>query len=322
MTVTRKNILDDATARDDYVAGVLLMKQEIAVPAQGLSLYDAFVVWHHQTMYTFTPPGQFRRNAAHQGPVFLPWHRFMLLAFERQLQRLLGNPDFALPYWAWNLDGDKPPAQQVASPVWGANCMGGDGDPQQGNVVTTGPFAFDPGDPASWRVRVAGRPDGRWVLVNRGLRRSLGRDEDAPTLPDSQDARQAMGRSSYDEFDWTTGSTDTFRNLCEGWQPDPPALHNRVHVFIGGDMGPATSPNDPVFYLNHANVDRMWAAWQALYPASPYLPGANAGPDLAGHRLNDRLLSMFSQAPRIADMLDVSEVYDYDAVDDLQPLVG
>ena len=26
-------------------------------------------------------------------------------------------------------------------------------------------------------------------------------------------------------------------------------------------MAPATSPNDPVFYLNHCNVDRIWEAW-------------------------------------------------------------
>src|SRR5829696_1697483 len=38
-------------------------------------------------------------------------------------------------------------------------------------------------------------------------------------------------------------------------------MHNQVHVWIGGDMGPATSPNDPVFYLNHCNVDRIWEAW-------------------------------------------------------------
>lgn len=26
-----------------------------------------------------------------------------------------------------------------------------------------------------------------------------------------------------------------------------------------GDMGPATSPNEPLFFLHHANVDRVWA---------------------------------------------------------------
>jgi tyrosinase len=63
------------------------------------------------------------------------------------------------------------------------------------------------------------------------------------------------------------------RNLVEGWQPNPPAMHNRVHVWVGGDMSPASSPNDPVFFLNHCNVDRLWADWQQNHGNASYLPG-------------------------------------------------
>lgn len=31
---------------------------------------------------------------------------------------------------------------------------------------------------------------------------------------------------------------------------------------IGGNMVDQTSPNDPIFFLHHANVDRLWAMWQ------------------------------------------------------------
>jgi tyrosinase len=37
--------------------------------------------------------------------------------------------------------------------------------------------------------------------------------------------------------------------------------HNNVHGFIGGDMGDFMSPLDPIFWLHHANVDRIWAMW-------------------------------------------------------------
>jgi tyrosinase len=38
--------------------------------------------------------------------------------------------------------------------------------------------------------------------------------------------------------------------------------HNPVHNIIGGAMGSVTvSPRDPIFWLHHANVDRLWAAW-------------------------------------------------------------
>ena len=40
------------------------------------------------------------------------------------------------------------------------------------------------------------------------------------------------------------------------------AIHDVVHSMVGGDMESHESPNDPLFYLHHANVDRIWAVWQ------------------------------------------------------------
>ncbi|WP_332878680.1 tyrosinase family protein [Massilia sp. S19_KUP03_FR1] len=39
------------------------------------------------------------------------------------------------------------------------------------------------------------------------------------------------------------------------------APHNPVHDLIGGEMANMTSPRDPIFYLHHANIDRLWQAW-------------------------------------------------------------
>lgn len=313
MAVTRTNIVEDSSARSRFIEGVKRLKREVLDPQQGVSTYDAFVVWHHQTMHIQTPPGQDERNAAHGGPVFLPWHRYMLIAFERQIQRVLDDPTFGLPYWAWNQDGDRPPAQQRTAPIFAADCMGGNGSPTQGRVVTTGPFAFRAGDPQSWRVRIAGTSGADWTLEDRGLRRRLG--VDVPTLPTSAEARAAVALAVYDSPDWAFGPTDSFRNICEGWKG--PGLHNQVHRFIGMDMGASTSPNDPIFYLNHCNVDRMWAAWQRRNPTASYRPSAGASADLEGHRMNDRLRSVFRNPPRISGMLDVSPVYSYDRFDDL-----
>lgn len=41
------------------------------------------------------------------------------------------------------------------------------------------------------------------------------------------------------------------------------APHNPVHNIIGAAMATMQSPNDPIFWLHHANVDRLWAAWVA-----------------------------------------------------------
>lgn len=41
--------------------------------------------------------------------------------------------------------------------------------------------------------------------------------------------------------------------------------HNGVHVFVGGQMGSFLSPRDPIFWLHHANVDRLWRSWSELH---------------------------------------------------------
>ncbi|WP_308257826.1 tyrosinase family protein [Pseudonocardia lacus] len=52
--------------------------------------------------------------------------------------------------------------------------------------------------------------------------------------------------------------------------------HNFVHNDIGGLMGsPATAGRDPIFWLHHSNIDRLWEVWSGL-PGSvpPTAPGA------------------------------------------------
>ncbi|UMZ31484.1 tyrosinase family protein [Priestia megaterium] len=36
-----------------------------------------------------------------------------------------------------------------------------------------------------------------------------------------------------------------------------------------------TAPNDPVFFLHQANVDRIWAVWQIIHRNQNYQPMKN-----------------------------------------------
>ncbi|KAL6244485.1 hypothetical protein RBB50_008727 [Rhinocladiella similis] len=57
------------------------------------------------------------------------------------------------------------------------------------------------------------------------------------------------------------------------------AIHNNIHNSIGGfgHMNfPETAGFDPVFFLHHANVDRLVAMWQILNPNSYIVPTMNA----------------------------------------------
>lgn len=304
----RRNILNDANARNAYIQGVLRLDREltnvttdglgIQGPSTQLSTWDLFVLWHYYTMNTPTPAGS-SRNAAHRGPVFLPWHRWMLLLLETNMQRVLNDPNFGLPYWDWAADGDKPQAQQPMQPLWQFIS----------HTPPNGPFAFSPQNAQSFRVRVWENPfSGRLEVVNRGLIRQLGQDSQGSTLPTTPQVTAALERTTYDRSPWDAGSANSFRNQVEGWVgPVVPGLHNRVHVWIGGDMGPGTSPNDPAFYLNHCNADRIWEAWQ-VKRGRVYQPPQTAAASLLRHRANDQLLSMLTQQqPRVSQMLDLSQ---------------
>jgi tyrosinase len=61
-------------------------------------------------------------------------------------------------------------------------------------------------------------------------------------------------------------------------------IHNNVHRAVGGQDGGGTmagpnSPADPVFFLHHANIDRLWAQWQkAPQSADPPNPSETLQP--------------------------------------------
>jgi tyrosinase len=64
--------------------------------------------------------------------------------------------------------------------------------------------------------------------------------------------------------------------------------HNLVHVYVGGYQGlsgpeglmtdPGLAALDPIFYLHHANIDRMWATWNHSGNNNPTDAGWTNGP--------------------------------------------
>lgn len=56
-------------------------------------------------------------------------------------------------------------------------------------------------------------------------------------------------------FNFQRGTTNAFETLMET------APHNPIHNIIGNAMATLGSPADPIFFLHHSNVDRLWHAW-------------------------------------------------------------
>jgi tyrosinase len=53
------------------------------------------------------------------------------------------------------------------------------------------------------------------------------------------------------------------------------APHDPVHDIIGDVMSTMYSPLDPIFYLHHANIDRLWHAWALPYAGTMPAPTAS-----------------------------------------------
>jgi len=93
----------------------------------------------------------------------------------------------------------------------------------------------------------------------------------------------------------------------EGWgkRPDGTGLpaHNHGHAWIGGIMNnTSTSPTDPVFWMHHAEVDRLWQIWRQTNPnPAPLLSGA------------DRIMDPWAES--YGDLLDIAALgYAYDSL--------
>lgn len=58
--------------------------------------------------------------------------------------------------------------------------------------------------------------------------------------------------------------TNMQRGLINAFEPSLESKpHNPVHDIIGGIMTTMQAPLDPIFWLHHANIDRLWSAWVA-----------------------------------------------------------
>ncbi|MER5726786.1 tyrosinase family protein [Streptomyces sp. NPDC002138] len=243
-------------------------------------VYDRFVSAHNSFLMA---DSDFGNRVAHRGPSFLPWHRRFLLDFEAELQKV--NPKVSLPYWDWTAD------RAPDSSLWAADFLGGTRRARDGQVLD-GPFAYPAG---KWPITAG-------VDARQYLRRGLGAG--GVQLPTKAEVNAVLAMAEYDAAPWNSAANG-FRNHLEGWRGAN--IHNRVHVWVGGHMASAASPNDPVFWMHHAFVDMLWAEWQARHPKSAYLP-AGRTPQVID--LHSPMRPWNNVTP--ADMLDHRKFYTFD----------
>ena len=162
----------------------------------------------------------------HRQFYFFPWHRMYTYYFEKILRKASGDPTLNLPYWNYTDD----PAQAAIPPAWR--------DPAD----ATNPLYDGTRDP----------------IYNGGA-----------GLP----AADVSYASAFASTSFTTTSGSSFGGRTVTAPAHFPALpsglieqspHNNVHNDIDGDMATGESPLDPVFWLHHGNIDRLWNKWIQL----------------------------------------------------------
>ena len=204
---------------------------------------------------------RFWNQCQHGSWYFLPWHRIYLGFFEQIVRShvvALGGPDdWALPYWNYS-DEENPNARLVRPEFLDESLP--DGSPNSLAQAERGPtsgasgdFGIEPSDTDLSCLRTVPFRTGRFGVPSgfggprTGFQHSGGVIGDLERVP-----------------------------------------HGAIHVGVGGWMGAfETAGLDPLFWLHHANIDRLWEVWlnrgdQFQNPTDPSW-GAPSGTEFEFH---------------------------------------
>lgn len=193
---------------------------------------------------------RFWAQCQHQSWYFLPWHRGYLAAFETIVRDAVvsaGGPnDWTLPYWNYS-DTSRPNARRLPGAFAAATLPDGSSNPlrvERRFGDGTSPIELDP----------------EFVALTA-------LDDDAFTggssdIPPGFGGPQTVFHHGP-ESETTNGGLESLP-------------HNIIHGAIGGSR-PNADPNDwrnfglmsmpitagldPIFWLHHANIDRLWSVW-------------------------------------------------------------
>ena len=260
----RKNaafLTDDEWTR--YLNAVVTLKHTFPA-GSSVSIYDQFVAMHLCVwgLRGGTGPAG-GTDGAHGGPAFLPWHREYLRRYEEALVAV--DARVSLPFWNWGLGSDAETTSLFQNDRMGP----------RGATVTSGYFAetATPQNSLGWTIHPDLRP-----FVSALSRTGT---DGVSSLPSEAAVIEALEKSLY----------STFRPALEhgsGLSPGDGRMHDGVHIWMDGDMIRMTSPNDPIFFMHHAQIDRIWSIWQRKHPGVANYNDANTSVG-QGHGPSDNM---------------------------------
>lgn len=269
--IIRKNWDDlNETERQTLQRTIHLMKTEPKQKFGNLFNYDDFVGLHMKVGLT-----------AHFVAAFLPWHRLFTFKFEQHLRRI--TPGISLPYWDWGRDDLQYTPHKLD--VFSGKYFG-----TKGNL--DGFWCLEDGFAANWTT-VYPKTNTDVACVRR-----------------QWDRGQKIGSFWGNEMmDTLIERHVTYQGFRDAFENGP---HFLVHNNVGGtngDLRQLYSPNDPLFWIHHANVDRIWLKWQNKFGIYQY-----EGPKIAGQKelanLTD-VLDLFGV--KVINVMNINELcYKYE----------
>ena len=273
-----------------------------SVTLENVTTYDMFVYLHFlvsRGSHCEPPTIDF----AHQGPVFPVWNRHYMLTLEREIQRILANESFSIPYWSWEtFEMDMFTFEYLGTPSTTFT---------EAENVSSSYF-----NKSNWPMVCdlfyteqnvsCGKG---WQLCNpnrdRLGQRPLQRGVSFKTayLPNEREIKIALAAPSYESSNseglyGIESPRASFRNRLEGFSQICSVIdcvgdyvqrlhvHNVVHLWLGGQMLIVpTAANDPIFFLHHCNIDRLFESWIRRFDPNStdelLLPGYS--PSSGGH---------------------------------------
>lgn len=157
---------------------------------------------------------------------FLPWHRAYLMALDDIVRKLTGDTTFSMPYWNWTCQ------RSIPAPFW-----------ETGSVLRYTPTSNT----------INGIPT--------GPRTATSTSQLSDVIVGQSIINTIMGQTNFQLF--ASGSATALRGGPRVYGTLEGTPHNAVHGFVGGAMGDFLSPLDPIFWLHHCNIDRIWYDWNS-----------------------------------------------------------
>ncbi|KAH6696678.1 hypothetical protein DL95DRAFT_478368 [Leptodontidium sp. 2 PMI_412] len=171
----------------------------------------------------------------HTVGAFLPWHRWYMTVHEG----LLRECGFIGPYPYWDEQADQATGSLANSSMWSA-------DPATGVGTATVDENLCVVDGAFTNLRLDLTIELTRTAESTCLQRNFKQQQFDQLSQDIVDSCYAI--NDYENF-----------NTCLGSTP-----HVSGHYAVGGTMDDVSlSPGDPMFFLHHTNLDRLWWEWQA-----------------------------------------------------------